>query len=104
MAKNKTKCGARTSAKDKKKSGSVTRRNKKSMAIKPAGSRIFEGATEISLTENKIAVTRSISKSSKGNYSEMTVREYHDRTPENMRAFGNVTNKRGVKKITVNLK
>ena len=65
---------------------------------------IFAGASEISITENNIAVTRSVSKSVNGKYSERTTREYHDQTPANMRAVNDIVSKSAVKKITVKLK
>lgn len=82
---------------------SVTKSTTKKPAAK-AGKSIFAGATEISMTANKIAVTKSASQSSKGKYSERTTREYHERTPANMRAFNDVMNNRAVKKVTVKLK
>ena len=82
---------------------SVTKPTTKKPAAK-AGKSIFAGATEISMTANKIAVTKSASQSSKGKYSEKTTREYHERTPANMRAFNDVMNNRAVKKVTVKLK
>ena len=71
-------------------------------ATKPQN--IFAGASEISITENKIAVTRSVSKNVDGKYSERTTREYYEKTPANMRAFNDVANNSAVKKITVKLK
>lgn len=65
---------------------------------------IFKGATEIAITENKIAVTKSVSKSANGKYTSTTKREYHDRTPANMRAFESAIKKGGMKKITVKMK
>lgn len=115
MKKTKTKApakGAGTPGKGRKKCTQVAKRpaaktaktRQKKRAVKPAGNNIFEGATEISMTENKIAVTRSTSRSTNGKYSERTTREYHEKTPANMRALGDIMNDRDVKKITVKLK
>lgn len=82
----------------------TARRGRRSSVKKSTEKSIFAGASEIAMTENKIAVTRSSSKSSNGKYSEKTTREYHDRTPENMRAFQGVLNDRDVKKVTIKLK
>ncbi len=69
-----------------------------------SGDELFKGATEISLTENKIAITKSVSRSTNGKYTSTTKREYHDRTPANMRAFESALKKGGMKKITVKMK
>ncbi len=76
---------------------------RKPAALKPAKN-IFDGAKEISLTENKIAVTRSASRSRNGRYSENLTREYHEKTPENLKALDSVLNNRQLKKVTVQFK
>lgn len=105
--------GANKPVRGKKACTHVTRRKaaqtaktgqKRAALKKPEGKKIFEGATEISMTENKIAVTRSTKKNVSGSYSASTTREYHDRTPANMKALNDVLNNRAVKKITVKLK
>lgn len=113
MATKKTnKKGAKTPTTGKKKSTQVAKcgtkqaaktGQKSSGAIKPAGRNIFAGATEISMTGGKIAVTRSVSENVNGKYSERTTREYHDPTPENMAALKEVMGSHDVKKITVKL-
>lgn len=95
--------GAKTPVKGKEKPAQLTRRGKKNLQKKPAEN-IFAGATEISMTENKIAVTRSSSKSSNGKYSERTTRVYHERTPANEKALKEAITNGGVKKVTVKLK
>lgn len=79
-------------------------RMKSAVTKKPEGKKIFEGATEISMTENKIAVTCAKKRNVKGSYSASTTREYHDKTAANMRAFNEVLSNREVKKVTVKLK
>ena len=83
--------------------GKAANTGRKNLVKKPAAG-LLEGATEVSMTENKIAVTRSTSKSTNGKYSERTTREYYDRTPANMKAFNDVLNNRALKKVTVKLK
>ncbi len=103
--------GAKKPVTHKKKSAPVAKRGagktantgRKSL-VKKSAAGLFEGATEISVTENKIAVTRNTSKSANGKYSERTTREYHDRTSATMKAFNDVLNNRAVKKVTVKLK
>lgn len=84
--------------------GQAVKKGRESLVKKPTAKGIFTGATEISLTQNKIAVTRSSSKSVKGMYAENTTRVYHDPTPANVRALKDVVNESNVKKITVALK
>ncbi len=63
----------------------------------------FEGATEISLTPNKIAVVRSVSDSRNGKFQQKTERKYYDKTPENMKGVQAILAS-GIKKITVKVK
>lgn len=88
----------------KRKAPRAAKKGQRSPVKKSAEKSIFAGASEIAMTQNKIAVTRSSSKSSNGRYSERTTRDYHDKTPENMRAFQGVLKDRDVKKVTVTLK
>lgn len=83
----------------------TSKASKKSLA-KPKGAAggIFKGATEISLTENKIAVTRCMSHSAKGSFVQTETRTYHDITPANANALKKVVLSDDVKKITVKLK
>ena len=96
--------GAKKPETCKKNSTQATKRGGKALQKKPSAENVFAGATEISVTENKIAVTKSTAKSVNGKYFERTVREYHERTPENMRAFQQVLNDCEAKKVTVQLK
>ena len=61
----------------------------------------FAGASEVSITQNKIAVTRSSNQSGKGNYKSESTRSYHDKTPANMKALDELMNGQTVKKVTV---
>ncbi len=79
-------------------------RNQSLAKPKCAASGIFKGATEISVTENKIAVTRNMSHSAKGSFVQTETRVYHDMTPANVSALRKVVNGNDVKKITVKLK
>lgn len=64
---------------------------------------IFEGASEISVTENKFVVTRTRTTRKNGRYENTEVREYHDKTPANVQAFNDRVTNQTVKKITVKL-
>lgn len=65
---------------------------------------IFDGASEIALTENKIVVTRTQKINKNGRYENRTVREYLDHTPENAEAFNRKLASASPKKISVKLK
>lgn len=70
----------------------------------PAKKSIFEGATEVSVTGNKIAITRKTSQSKHGKYSERTTRDYVDVTPESEKELQKLLGSKTVKKVTVALK
>ena len=99
-----TKGTKKPTATSKRKTTTPAKRGGNALQKKPSAESIFAGATEISLTENKIAVTRSTAKSASGKYSEKTTRDYHDRTPANMKAFREAVSTHEVKKVTVKLK
>lgn len=64
----------------------------------------FAGASEVSITQNKIAVTKSSNQSGKGNYKSESTRTYHDKTPANMKALDELMSGQTVKKVTVKFK
>ena len=64
----------------------------------------FGGATEISMTANKISVTKKVSENRNGRFEQHEVRTYHDKTPENMRALQNAIRSGDAKKVTVKFK
>ena len=64
----------------------------------------FAGASEVSITQNKIAVTKSCNQSGKGNYKSESTRTYHEKTPANMKALDELMNGQAVKKVTVKFK
>ena len=65
---------------------------------------IFTGAKEVAITENKIAVTRTVSKNVNGRYEKREVREYHDKTPANMAALDRKLSTAATKKVSVKFK
>lgn len=96
-------CKTRTPA---KKSTAVQKRtNTKPAARKNpagrAGKVNFDGACKVSLTANKIVVTRKKSMSRQGQYVKTETRNYYDRTPENMQAFDRYTKGADARKIDV---
>lgn len=66
--------------------------------------RLITGASEISVTENKIIVKREISENVRGRYSRSEVREYLDKTPSNMAAVNRKLQSTEAKKVTVKFK
>lgn len=64
---------------------------------------IFAGASEVSVTDNKFIVTRIKTEQKDGRYEKREVREYHDKTPENVRAFNDRVTNSPVKKVSVKL-
>ena len=71
---------------------------------KRTGAGIFEGAKEVAITENKIAITRTISKNVNGRYEKQEVREYHYKTPANMSALNRQLANVPAKKVSVKFK
>ena len=65
---------------------------------------LFSGATEISMTTNKISVTKKVSANKNGRFEQHEVRTYHDKTPANMRALQNAIQSGNAKKVTVKFK
>lgn len=84
---------AKTSAPTKKKSAQLAQQNG-----------LFGGATEISMTKNKISVTKKVSASRNGRFEQHEVRTYHDKTPANMRALQSAIQSGDAKKVTVKFK
>lgn len=87
----------------------VSRKGRTSAAARPKAAAVkkknpFAGASEVSITQNKIAVTRSSNQSGKGNYKSESTRSYHDKTPANMKALDELMNGQTVKKVTVKFK
>lgn len=87
----------------------VSRKGRTSAAARPKATAAlrknpFAGASEVSITQNKIAVTRSSNQSGKGNYKSESTRSYHDKTPANMKALDELMNGQTVKKVTVKFK
>ena len=103
-----TKKPARKPVKAKKKAVVVPAKKKPVKRKNPAGVRkksgIFDGATEIAVTENKIAVTRKMSGGTKGRFEQSEIRTYHDRTAQTDREFEKLMNERLCKKVIVKLK
>lgn len=64
---------------------------------------IFEGASEITVTDNKFVVTRTRSVNKNGRYENTEVRDYHDKTPANVKAFNDLVANQAVKKVTVKM-
>ena len=64
----------------------------------------FSGATEISMTANKISVTKKVSANKNGRFEQHEVRTYHDKTPANMRALQSAIQSGNAKKVTVKFK
>ena len=65
---------------------------------------IFAGAKEVAITENKIAVIRTVSENVNGRYEKREVREYHDKTPANMAALDRKLSSAPTKKVCVKCK
>ncbi len=65
---------------------------------------LFSGATEISMTANKISVTKKVSANTNGRFEQHEVRTYHDKTPANIRALQNAIQSGNAKKVTVKFK
>lgn len=87
----------------------VSRKGQTSAAARPQTAAAlrknpFAGASEVSITQNKIAVTRSSNQSGKGNYKSESTRTYHEKTPANMKALDELMNGQTVKKVTVKFK
>lgn len=90
----------------KRTNGSQTARKGAGTTAKKASApkkNIFEGASEVSVTGNKFIVTRTKTEQKNGRYEKREVREYHDKTPENIRAFNDRMMNSPVKKISVKL-
>ena len=51
------------------------------------GGSIFDGASEVRLTKNKIVVTRTKTNNKPGKYERSETREYIDKTPQAMAEF-----------------
>ncbi len=94
-SKNKNCTTART--RKKPKMGAQPQKN----GIVSTGKNIFSGAAEISVTKNRIAVTRKMSQSKNGCFVKEETRKYYPKTPENMQALSKVMNETPVKKLTV---
>lgn len=54
---------------------------------KKKGESIFDGASEVRLTKNKIVVTRTKTNNKPGKYERSETREYIDKTPQAMAEF-----------------
>lgn len=65
---------------------------------------IFEGATEIAITDNKIVVTREKSRNVQGKFEKREVREYHDKSPANLNALNRKLSSDPMKKVSVKFK
>lgn len=65
---------------------------------------IFAGAKEVAITENKIAVIRTVSENVNGRYEKREVREYHDKTPVSMAALDRKLSSAPTKKVCVKFK
>lgn len=76
---------------------------KKPAQLVPKGD-LFSGATEISMTANKISVTKKMSENKNGRFEQHEVRTYHDKTPANMRALQDAIQRGNTKKVTVKFK
>jgi len=77
---------------------------KTKQAVPAKQARGFAGASEVSVTENKIIVTREVSENRRGRYQRSEVRDYLDKTPSNMAALNSKLKNTAVKKITVKFK
>ncbi len=62
---------------------------------------IFDGASEVSVTDNKFVVTRTRSVNKNGRYENTEVREYHEKTAANVQAFNERIANGSVKKVSV---
>lgn len=122
--KKKTKCAVKPvhKVKETKLSKSITKKKapkacvqhgskkqtKKTVASKgtaPAKqNKAFAGASEVSITENKIILTREVSENRRGRYQRSEVREYLDKTPSNMAALNRKLQGTTAKKVTVKFK
>lgn len=109
--KQKSNCGAKAPVKRRNTAVASTKAPKRATEKKSAKTPKAAGAIgsmqdvkEITVTKNKISVTRERSVNKQGKYTKHTTREYHDRTPANMRAFNEILNRKGLKKVTVKLK
>lgn len=90
----------------KRTNGSQTARKGAGTTAKKAGApkkNIFEGASEITVTDNKFVVTRTRSVTKNGRYENTEVRDYHDKTPANVKAFNDLVANQAVKKVTVKM-
>ncbi len=92
---------AKTTVPAKAKPAAAAKKKPASPAVKGG---LFGGATEISMTENKISVTKKVSENKNGRFEQHEVRTYHDKTPANMRALQAAIQSGNAKKVTVKFK
>ena len=64
----------------------------------------FAGASEVSVTDNAIIVTREVSVNKRGRYQRSEVRDYLEKTPANMAALNRKLQSTAAKKVTVKFK
>lgn len=64
----------------------------------------LENVSEVSLTPNKISVSRLVSRNENGRYVKREVREYFDKTEESERLVSAHVKQKPLKKITVAFK
>ena len=79
-------------------------KKKTESVLKQIGIESVKDVREISLTKNKISVTRERSVKSTGQYSKQVSREYYPITQETIKAMNEAANDSNVKKITVQMK
>ncbi len=88
----------------KKKNAKSAEKKKTESVLKQIGIESVKDVREISLTKNKISVTRERSVKSTGQYSKQVSREYYPITQETIKAMNEAANDSNVKKITVQMK
>lgn len=97
-------CAAEKKSSAVQKSANRKTSAKPETAVRKSASNPFQGAKEISITQNAISVTHGSEKSVKGKSTQSKTTTYYPKTAKNMQYFEAATNERGVKKVTIRMK
>lgn len=81
------------SKQNKRQTSAVTKSAKSPERGRKATQKDFAGASSISMTKNKIIVTRINSRNAPGEYVKTETRTYFDKTPENLRVAAEAESK-----------
>lgn len=97
-------CAAEKKSSAVQKSANRKTSAKPETAVRKSEPNPFQGAKEISITQNAISVTHGSAKSVKGQSTRSERTIYYPKTAQNMQYFEAAANERGVKKVTIRMK